>query len=123
MDNEKTILNDLKKNWFVYVPRTQFNGPDDPQYKIISDLTGNNPKYIKTVRVYGNHEIILMKKNSKTDKVLKLKKEQIKKLVAIWMLDDQVLADFSTTDEFIKKFEKFIDDGLEREKENMSMYR
>ena len=125
MENEKIILDTLKKGWIVYVPYTIMIDENDPQYQAIVELANNNAKNIKTVKVFENRSIILIKKdNKRLEKLLNLKKPQIKKLIAIFgMADNQVLADFSPAEDFIKKFIKFLEDGIEKEKENLSMYR
>lgn len=125
MENEKTILSALKKNWIIYVPQTQISEDSDPQYDIVSQLAKNNPKNIKTIKIIENYNVLMIKKDDKAiSKVLKLNKSQIKKLVAVYMMSDgRLVVDFTPMEEFLKKFFKIVEDGVEKERENMAMYR
>ncbi len=109
----------------VYVPNEKIINENSPEYNIISELSNNNSKNIKIIKVSENQSIIMIKKDKKKlENVLKLDQKEIEKIVALFRMGNgQILAFKNKPTDFIKNFSKYVDEETERIKENSLMYR
>ena len=125
MENENKIYEYLKSGWIVYISSTQPRNMEQTEYNILSSLVNNNAKNIKTVSVFDDEKLILIKKDYKTIReVLNLKDEQIKNLTVLtYFGPDNIIASFNKPEDIINTLNEIIENRKEAEDDNNRMYR
>lgn len=125
VENENKIYEYLKSGWIVYISSTQPRNMEQTEYNILSSLVNNNAKNIKTVSVFDDEKLILIKKDYKTIReVLNLKDEQIKNLTVLtYFGPDNIIASFNKPEDIINTLNEIIENRKEAEDDNNRMYR